>query len=167
MHLLYRGWHQNDDLVHVMFTHNIWFSAISLAAFAPETFSHWSFLTFPPRNICTHKINIQIIINFVRFEWRPTFKDLLSDPAVLWWPEPHLYQGRDISSILIGRAPTLLRSHWSRASECWNIFMHWKVLLLAVLVMLRQQPYAIKNQLGHPKPPTRGNLLAPRWFFMA
>ena len=25
---------------------------------------------------------------------------------------------RRISSILIGRAPTLLRSHWSRASEC-------------------------------------------------
>ena len=26
--------------------------------------------------------------------------------------------------------------------------------------LLRQQSYAIKNQLGHPKPP-------PRWFFMA
>ena len=38
-------------------------------------------------------------------------------------------------STLIGRGPTLLRSHWSRAS---------------------QQSYAIKNQLGHPKPPTRG-----------
>ena len=25
--------------------------------------------------------------------------------------------GREISSILIGRAPTLLRSHWSRAPE--------------------------------------------------
>ena len=33
--------------------------------------------------------------------------------------------------------------------------------------LLRQQSYAIKNQLGHPKPPTRGILLAPRWFFMA
>ena len=42
--------------------------------------------------------------------------------------------------------------------------------------LLRQQSYAIKNQLGHPKPPTRGfgtqrpllgSLLAPRWFFMA
>ena len=39
----------------------------------------------------------------------------------------------------------------------------------------RQLSYAIKNQLGHPKPPTRGfgtqrpngSLLAPRWFFMA
>ena len=28
--------------------------------------------------------------------------------------------------------------------------------------LIRQQSYAIKNQLGHPKPPT-----APRWFFMA
>ena len=27
------------------------------------------------------------------------------------------HQG-NISSILIGRAPTMLRSHWSRASEC-------------------------------------------------
>ena len=29
----------------------------------------------------------------------------------------------DISSIPIGRAPTLLRSHWSTASECCNIFL--------------------------------------------
>ena len=28
-----------------------------------------------------------------------------------------LFEGR-ISSILISRAPTILRSHWSRASEC-------------------------------------------------
>ena len=43
--------------------------------------------------------------------------------------------------------------------------------------LLRHQSYAIKNQLWHPKPPTRGFgtqippsggiLLAPRWFFMA
>ena len=42
---------------------------------------------------------------------------------------------------------------------------------------LRQLSYAIKNQLGHPKPlegalerkipPLGGILLAPRWFFMA
>ena len=43
-------------------------------------------------------------------------------------------------STLIGRAMSRLVSHWSRAS----------------IVMLRQQSYAIKNQLGHPKPPTRG-----------
>ena len=41
----------------------------------------------------------------------------------------------------------VLHSHWSRASEC----------------CLRQQSYAIKNQLGHPKPPNKGGiLLAPR-----
>ena len=33
--------------------------------------------------------------------------------------------------------------------------------------LLRQQSYAIKNQLGHPKPPTRGILFNSRWFFMA
>ena len=45
--------------------------------------------------------------------------------------------------------------------------------------LLRQQSYAIKYQLGHPKPPARGFgtqntpialggiLLAPRWFFMS
>ena len=41
--------------------------------------------------------------------------------------------------------------------------------------LLRQLSYAIKNQLGHPKPPTRGfgtqrpngSLLALNWFFMA
>ena len=48
-------------------------------------------------------------------------------------------QGR-ISSILIGPAHTILRSHWSRASQS----------------CLRQQSYAIKKQLGHRKPPTRG-----------
>ena len=43
------------------------------------------------------------------------------------------------------------------------------------IVLLRQLSFAIKNQLGHPKPPTRGfgtqrpngSLLALRWFFMA
>ena len=30
-----------------------------------------------------------------------------------------------VFSTLIGRAPTMLRSHWSRASECWNIFMNY------------------------------------------
>ena len=44
----------------------------------------------------------------------------------------------DISGTLIGRAPTLLGSHWSRASECWNIFM----------MLLRLLSYAIKNQLS-------------------
>ena len=39
--------------------------------------------------------------------------------------------------------------------------------------LLRQQSYAIKNQLGHPNaldreiPRLEGILLAPRWFFMA
>ena len=33
--------------------------------------------------------------------------------------------------------------------------------------LLRQLSFAIKNQLGHSKPPTRGILLAPRWFFMS
>ena len=32
---------------------------------------------------------------------------------------------------------------------------------------LRQQSDAIKNQLRHPKPFTRGISLGPRWFFMA
>ena len=57
-------------------------------------------------------------------------------------------------STLIGRAPRLLRSHWSRAS----------LVMLAPAV------------LCHKEPPTRGFgtqnipigvLLAPRWFFMA
>ena len=31
----------------------------------------------------------------------------------------------------------------------------------------RQLSFAIKNQLRHPKPPTRGVFHALRWFFMA
>ena len=59
-------------------------------------------------------------------------------------------------STLIGRGMSRLVSHWSRAS----------------IVMLRQQSYDIKNQLGHPKPPTMdfGTKYPPntlRWFFMA
>ena len=33
--------------------------------------------------------------------------------------------------------------------------------------LLPQQSYAMKNQLGHPKPLVGSILLAPRWFFMA
>ena len=61
--------------------------------------------------------------------------------------------------------------------------VRWEVVRVGRLVhldvedcseeLLRQQSYAIKNQLGHPKPlerkipPLGGILLAPRWFFMA
>ena len=40
-------------------------------------------------------------------------------------------RNKSVFSTLIGRGPTMLGSHWSRASEC----------------CLRQQSYAIKNQL--------------------
>ena len=51
--------------------------------------------------------------------WRRITTDILGrtrdtgarlDCSLLCWPE--------ISSLLIGQTPTLLRSHWSRASEC-------------------------------------------------
>ena len=51
---------------------------------------------------------------------------------------------------------SVLHSHWSRNVEAWLS------LVERFIVMLRQLSYAIKNQLGHPKPP-----IAPRWFFMA
>ena len=64
---------------------------------------------------------------------------------------------------------SVVHSHWSRNVEARLS------LVESFIVMLRQLSYAIKNQLGHPKPPTRGfgtqrhngSLLAPRWFFMA
>ena len=64
---------------------------------------------------------------------------------------------------------SLVHSHWSRNVEARLS------LVESFIVLLRQLSYAIKNQLGHPKPPTRGfgtqrpngSLLAPRWFFMA
>ena len=41
-------------------------------------------------------------------------------------------------------------SHWSSSNKArLSLVESFKVLL-------RQQSYAIKNQLGHPKPPTRG-----------
>ena len=59
-------------------------------------------------------------------------------------PEPlsngvefRVWSREDISSILIGRAPTMLRSHWSRAS-------------------CTAQSYAIKNQIVAKIPPTWG-----------
>ena len=63
---------------------------------------------------------------------------------------------------------SLVHSHWSRNVETRLS------LVESFIVLLCQLSYAIKNQLGHPKPPTRGfgtqrpnwSLLAPRWLFM-
>ena len=65
---------------------------------------------------------------------------------------------------------SVLHSDWSRNVEARLS------LVERIIVLLRQLSYAIKNQLGHPKPPTtrgfgtqrpNGSLLAPRWFFMS
>ena len=45
---------------------------------------------------------------------------------------------------------SVLHSHWSRNVEARLS------LVESFIVLLRQLSYAIKNQLGHPKPPTRG-----------
>ena len=50
------------------------------------------------------------------------------------------------SQAIIGPAPTALRSHWSRASQCRNIFK----------VMLPQLSYAMKTQLKAPIAPYKG-----------
>ena len=44
---------------------------------------------------------------------------------------------------------SLVHSHWSRNVKAWLS------LVESFIVLLRQLSYAIKNQLGHPKPPTR------------
>ena len=63
---------------------------------------------------------------------------------------------------------SLVHSHWSRNVEARLS------LVESFIVLLRQLSYAIKNQLGHPKPTrgfgtqrSNGSLLAPRWFSMA
>ena len=53
------------------------------------------------------------------------------------WTGRHSPHNRPVFSTLIGPAPTKLGSHWSRVSECF----------------LRQQSYAIKNQLVASKAP--------------
>ena len=45
---------------------------------------------------------------------------------------------------------SVVHSHWSRNVEAWLS------LVESFIVLLRQLYYAIKNQLGHPKPHTRG-----------
>ena len=45
---------------------------------------------------------------------------------------------------------SVVHSHWSRNDEARLS------LVESFIVLLRQLSYAIKNQLGHPKPPTRG-----------
>ena len=45
---------------------------------------------------------------------------------------------------------SVVHSHWSRNVEARLS------LVETFIVLLRQLSYAIKNQLGHPKPPTRG-----------
>ena len=55
---------------------------------------------------------------------------------------------------------SLVHSHWSRNVQ----LLHYCDLIGRELPQWcwRQQSYAIKNQLGHPKAPT--TLLAPRWW---
>ena len=48
---------------------------------------------------------------------------------------------------------SVIHSHWSRNVQAWIS------LVESFIVLLHQLSYAIKKQLGHPKPPTR--------FFMA
>ena len=65
-------------------------------------------------------------------------------------------------STLIGGAPALLRSHWSRAS----------LVMLAPAVLCHKEPARriqspLLGALERKIPPTRGILLAPRWFFMS
>ena len=55
----------------------------------------------------------------------------------------------ELSSILIGRSPTLLRFHWSRDTKCWIIFMNledsfrtWKPSILCLELVL----YDIREQ---------------------
>ena len=72
-------------------------------------------------------------------------KKTMSRPSIV-----HLNQTGPLS-LCIGRAPTLLRSLWSRAS----------------LVMLAPAVLCHKEQLIASITPLGGILLAPRWFFMS
>ena len=69
----------------------------------------------------------------------------------------HIY-GKFISDHAVrllgwGEEGSVVHSHWSRNVEARLS------LVESFIVLLRQLSYAIKNQLGHPKPPTT------RWVF--
>ena len=51
----------------------------------------------------------------------------------------------EISARLKSSQASVLHSHWSRSDEAWIS------LVERITVLLRQQSYAVKNQLGHPK----------------
>ena len=50
-----------------------------------------------------------------------------------------------ISKLLIGQTPTLLRSHWSRASKCWNIFL----VLLTPALLCHKEPSRSKQNTAY------------------
>ena len=80
-----------------------------------------------------------------------------------WVQDPELreyYQA--VWSTLIGRGSTRLGSHWSR----------WFIVLLRQCLLCHKEPAPriqspLLGALERKKPPTRGFLRAPRWFFMA
>ena len=107
--------------------------------------------------------NSQALLEYVR-----TGGGLIVGGHAWWWQEKS--NPSSLSCLLHhpGNRFSVLHSHWSRNVEA-------RLSLVEIfIVLLRQLSYAIKNQLGHPKTPTRGfgtqrpkgSLLAPRWFFM-
>ena len=63
----------------------------------------------------------------------------------------HIQWAAEITYLEATKVPphSVLYSHWSRNVEAWLS------LVERFIVLLRQLSYAIKNQLGHAKPPTR------------
>ena len=75
------------------------------------------------------------------------FEGQLPGPSIALSPGSDFTEIKEIypGCALIGRAPTLQRSHWSRAPQS--------------IVMLRQLSFAMKNQLKAPKAPYQGRFL--------
>ena len=103
-----------------------------------------------------------MLVEFNELLDRTELSPVATNMTVEAMPNDNLVRNRISTSVL--------HSHWSRNVEARLS------LVERFIVLLRQLSYAIKNQLGHPKPPTRGfgtqrpilgSMLAPRWFFMA
>ena len=82
-----------------------------------------------------------------------------------------LFQGKD-SRLIKKTSCSVVHSHWSRLNEAQLSLVESFIVLRRQCLLCHKEPAPriqspLLGALERKKPPTRGFLLAPRWFFMA
>ena len=87
-------------------------------------------------------------------------------------PTPSSVLSTFTGSSLTSLTSCVVRSHWSRLIEARLSLVESFIVLLRQCLLCHKEPARriqspLLGALERKKPPTRGFLLAPRWFFMA